>query len=149
MSPSNDRLVALIEPVLGELGFDLEDLELTPAGKKRVLTIAVDKDGGVTLDEIADVTRAISPVLDDSDVLGTLPYLLEVTSRGVSRPLSLPRHWRRNKDRLVRVYLNDGTLIEERIRESNDLSVHLGTAEIAYADIESALIQVELGGRKS
>ncbi|CAN5405020.1 ribosome maturation factor RimP [soil metagenome] len=149
MSPSNDRLVTLIEPVLGELGFDLEDLELTPAGKKRVLTIAVDKDGGVTLDEIADVTRAISPVLDDSDVLGTLPYLLEVTSRGVSRPLSLPRHWRRNKDRLVRVYLNDGTLIEDRIRESNDLSVHLGTAEIAYADIESALIQVELGGRKS
>lgn len=149
MSTSNDRLLELLEPVVAELGFDLEALALSPAGNKRVLSIALDKDGGVTLDEIADVTRALAPVLDETDALGSHPYTLEVTSRGVSRPLTLPRHWRRNKDRLARVTLTDGSVIEDRIRESDDHTVSLGTRAIAYADIAEAKIQVELSGKKS
>ena len=76
---------------------------ITPAGKRRILRIAVDKDGGVTLDEVAEATREVNRVLDESDVMGEQPYTLEVTSRGVDRPLTLPRHWRRNADRLVKV----------------------------------------------
>ena len=71
-------------------------MEITPAGKRRILRIAVDKDGGVTLDDVAEATREISRVLDASDAMGEQPYTLEVTSRGVDRPLTLPRHWRRN-----------------------------------------------------
>ena len=61
-----------------------------------MLRVAVDKDGGVTLDDVADATREVNRVLDGSDVMGEQPYTLEVTSRGVDRPLTLPRHWRRN-----------------------------------------------------
>ena len=92
----------LTEP-LRRHGLDLEAVDITPAGKRRVLRIAVDQDGGVTLDDIADATRVVSEVLDDSEVMGEQAYTLEVTSRGVDRPLALPRHWRRNADRLVKL----------------------------------------------
>ena len=97
----------LVDP-LAVLGLDVEAVEITPAGKRRVLRVAVDKDGGVTLDDVADATREVSEVIDASDVMGEQPYTLEVTSRGVDRPLTLPRHWRRNADRLVKVTTKDG-----------------------------------------
>ena len=115
-----DRLDTLVAGCVSELGFDLEAIELTPAGKKRVLRIAIDQDGGVTIDDISSATRAISAELDDTDVMGTMPYTLEVTSRGLDRPLTLARHWRRNNDRLVSVRLADGSTIGGRIGDSND-----------------------------
>ena len=110
---------------LEELGLDLEAVELTPAGKRRVLRIAVDKDGGVSLDDVAAATRAINDVIDASDAMGEQPYTLEVTSRGVDRPLTEPRHWRRNRTRLVKVTLADGTVVTGRIGESDDEQVSL------------------------
>ncbi len=86
---------ALAEP-LRELELDVEAVEITPAGKRRMLRVAVDKDGGVTLDDIAEATKVVGRVLDESDVMGERAYTLEVTSPGVDRPLTLPRHWRRN-----------------------------------------------------
>ena len=109
----------LSEP-LSALGLDLEAVEVTPAGKRRILRVAVDKDGGVTLDDVADATREVERVLDDSEVMGEHPYTLEVTSRGVDRPLTLPRHWRRNADRLVKVTLADGQELTGRILSSDD-----------------------------
>lgn len=146
-----DEVRARIETELAEPlaahGLDVEAVELTPAGKRRVLRIAIDKDGGVTLDDVADATGAINRVLDDSDVLGEQPYTLEVTSRGVDRPLTLPRHWRRNADRLVKVTLADGETLTGRIGESDEVSVTLdvdGTVQqVAYADISKALVQIE------
>ena len=151
-----DEVRARIENELAEplaaLGLDVEAVELTPAGKRRVLRIAVDKDGGVTLDDVADATGAINRVLDESDVLGEQPYTLEVTSRGVDRPLTLPRHWRRNADRLVKVTLADGESVTGRIGESDEQSVTLDvdgtTTQLAYADITKALVQIEFN-RKS
>jgi ribosome maturation factor RimP len=132
---------------LTELGLDLEAVELTPAGKRRVLRIAVDKDGGVTLDDVADATRAINDVIDASDVLGEQPFTLEVTSRGVDRPLTLPRHWRRNQSRLAKVTLTDGTVVTGRIGESDDdqvaLDVDGSVREVAYADVKKAHVQIE------
>ena len=103
-----ERIEAEINGPLADLGLDLEAVELSPAGKRRVLRIAVDQDGGVTLDDIAVATKKVDGVLEESDVMGELPYLLEVTSRGVDSPLTLPRHWRRNADRLVKVTLVEG-----------------------------------------
>lgn len=144
---TRDRIEAeLIDP-LNVMGLDVEAVEVTPAGKRRVLRVAVDKDGGVTLDDVADATREVSRVLDESDVMGEMPYTLEVTSRGVDRPLTLPRHWRRNEDRLVKATLTDGSTVTGRILGSSDESVTLdedGTKrEVAYADVAKALVQIE------
>ncbi|PKH44168.1 ribosome maturation factor RimP [Nocardioides alpinus] len=149
---TRDRIEAeLIDP-LKVMELDVEAVELTPAGKRRVLRVAVDKDGGVTLDDVADATREVSRVLDESDVMGEMPYTLEVTSRGVDRPLTLPRHWRRNADRLVKVTTVDGTDVTGRITTSDDTAVTLDVdgeqQQIAYADIAKALVQIEFN-RKS
>ena len=132
---------------LGALGLDLEAVELTAAGKRSVLRIAVDGDNGVTLDDIADATRKVSEVLDVSDVMGEQSYTLEVTSRGVDRPMTLPRHWRRNASRLVKVTTTDGETVTGRILSSDDAAVTIevdGTQrEVGYADVAKALVQVE------
>lgn len=143
--------VALIDP-LGTLGLDVEAVELSAAGKRSILRVAVDKDGGVSLDDVAEATRAVSDVLDSSDVMGNSPYLLEVTSRGVDRPLTLPRHWRRNATRLVKVTLVEGGVVTGRIGASDEQSVTLEVDgeehEVVYTDIAKALVQVEFN-RKS
>ena len=144
---TRERLVEeLTQPLLG-LGLDLEAVELTPAGRRRVLRVAVDKDGGVTLDDVADATKEISRLLDASDVMGEHPYTLEVTSRGVDRPLTEPRHWRRNRSRLVKVTLADGTSVTGRVGDSDEEQVSLdvgGTAHaVTYADVKKALVQIE------
>jgi len=147
-----ERIEAEIIGPLAELGLDLEAVELTPAGKRRVLRIAVDQDGGVTLDDIAVATKKIDSVLDDSDVMGDMPYLLEVTSRGVDSPLTLPRHWRRNADRLVKVTLVEGGEVTGRIGDSDDDKVSLEVEgeqrELAYADIAKARVQIEFNRRR-
>jgi ribosome maturation factor RimP len=106
----------------------------------------------VTLDDVADATREVSRVLDDSDVMGEQPYTLEVTSRGVDRPLTLPRHWRRNTDRLVKVTLEDGSDVTGRITSSDDVAATLevdGAAhEVTYDNVAKALVQIEFN-RKS
>lgn len=147
-----DRIEAELVDPLSALGVDVEAVEITPAGKRRVLRVAIDKDGGVTLDDVADATREVSRVLDDSDVMGEQPYTLEVTSRGVDRPLTLPRHWRRNTDRLVKVTLEDGSAVTGRITSSDEVAATLdvdGAAhEVTYDDVAKALVQIEFN-RKS
>ena len=148
---TRDRIEAELVDPLSALGFDVEAVEVTPAGKRRVLRVAVDKDGGVTLDDVADATREVSRVLDESDVMGELPYTLEVTSRGVDRPLTLPRHWRRNADRLAKVTLADGTTVTGRIGPSTDDAVTLdvdgATRDVPYDAVAKALVQVEFNRR--
>jgi ribosome maturation factor RimP len=136
---------------LAALDLDLEAVEVTPAGRARVLRIAVDKDGGVTLDDIAEAARAVNGALDDSDLMGETAYTLEVTSRGVDRPLTEPRHWRRNRDRLVKATLVDGSQLTGRVGDSDGLGVTLevsGTERrVVYDDITKAIVQVEFNPR--
>ena len=149
---TRDRIEAELVDPLRAMDLDVEAVEVTPAGKRRVLRVAVDKDGGVTLDDVADATREVSRVLDESDVMGEMPYTLEVTSRGVDRPLTLPRHWRRNEDRLVKATLTDGSTLTGRILTSSEESATLDVSgeqhEVAYADVAKALVQIEFN-RKS
>lgn len=141
---------------LRALDLDVEAVELTPAGKRRILRIAVDGDRGVTLDDVADATRRVSEVLEASDsiqaAMGEMPFTLEVTSRGVDRPLTLPRHWRRNADRLVKVSLTDGETLTGRIGTSTDSAVVLevegSTREIGYDQVAKAVVQVEFNRKK-
>lgn len=96
-----EQVAALLEPVASALGMDLEGIRVTSAGRRRVLRIVLDADGGVSLDDIAVVSRDLSAALDDSAVMGDQPYTLEVSSPGVDRPLTERRHWRRAIGRLV------------------------------------------------
>ena len=154
---TRERLVEeLTEPLLG-LGLDLEVVEVTPAGRRRVLRIAVDQDGGVTLDDIAAATKEISRLLDASDVMGEHPYTLEVTSPGIDRPLALPRHWRRNVDRLVKVTTTEGETVTGRVLVSDEETATLdvdGTERvITLGEVAKAHVQIEFnrpagGGRK-
>jgi ribosome maturation factor RimP len=143
-----DRLETLVNDCVSALGMDVEAVELSSGGRRKVLRIALDVDGGIGIDHITDATRALSEVLDSSDVMGAEPYTLEVTSRGVERPLTLPRHWRRNAGRLVRVTLEDGITLDGRIGDSDDTGVQLttkkDTTRIAYDQIVTALVQTEL-----
>jgi ribosome maturation factor RimP len=143
-----DRLETLVNDCVSALGMDVEAVELSSGGRRKVLRIALDVDGGIGIDHITDATRALSEVLDSSDVMGAEPYTLEVTSRGVERPLTLPRHWRRNAGRLVRVTLKDDITLDGRIGDSDDTGVQLttkkDTTRIAYDQIVTALVQTEL-----
>ena len=147
---TRSRLAEVLTEPLAATGLDVEAIELTPAGKRRLLRVAVDKDGGVTLDDIAEATKEVSRVLDGpdgSDVMGERPYTLEVTSRGVDSPLTLPRHWRRNVKRLVAVTLNSGGKVTGRIKsaseEAAELDVNGKARTIAYADVAKAKVQIE------
>ena len=100
-SADTARITRVLEPVVRSAGVDLESVKVAAAGRRRVLRIVVDADGGVSLDDIALVSRELSAALDDSVVMGDQPYTLEVSSPGVDRPLTERRHWRRAIGRLV------------------------------------------------
>ena len=144
---TRDRLAEELTGPIGALGLDLEAVDLTSAGKRRVLRVAIDKDGGVTMDDIADATREVSRLLDETDVMGDRAYTLEVSSPGVDRPLTLPRHWRRNSGRLVKVSPLEGEPVTGRITATDDdgavLDVEGTEHRFAYADVKKAKVQIE------
>ncbi|MFT4009359.1 MAG: ribosome maturation factor RimP [Nocardioidaceae bacterium] len=144
---ARDRIAGALEAPLTAVGLDVEAVEITPAGKRRLLRVAVDKDGGVTLDDIAEATKEVSRVLDESDLMGNGPYTLEVSSRGVDRPLTLPRHWRRNQGRLVKLTTSGNESFTGRIASSDDTAAEVDvkgkSRTIPYADIAKAKIQIE------
>jgi ribosome maturation factor RimP len=105
VAPDTDQITRLAAAVIGALGMELESVRLTTAGRRRLLRVVVDSDRGVSLDDAALASRELSSKLDASDVMGEMPYTLEVSSPGVDRPLTQPRHWQRAVGRLVRVQL--------------------------------------------
>jgi ribosome maturation factor RimP len=148
---SRARLIQLLTPAVEATGHDLEDISVSPAGKRRVVRVIIEKDGGVTLDDIATVSRGISELLDtaeadEPDLLGGA-YVLEVSSPGVDRPLTAPRHWRRNAGRLVKATLADGALVTGRITRADDLELVLDVdgveRTLLLAEVVSGAVQVE------
>jgi ribosome maturation factor RimP len=146
-----ERLTALLEPVVSAAGYDLEALSVSQAGRRSIVRVVVDGDDGVNLDAVAEVSRLVSDALDADDaVLGAAPYTLEVTSPGVDRPLTLPRHWRRNAGRLVSAQ-RGGQPLSGRIVEADDARVVLDVdgspVEVAYAELGPGAVQVEFSRR--
>lgn len=122
------ELTRLLRPAVAEAGFDLEEVDVRPAGRRRLVRLVVDGDDGVALDDIAELSRVASELLDASDVMGVSPYVLEVTSPGVDRPLTEPRHWRRAVGRLVVAPLTKGGQIEGRVVEADEEAVVIDVA---------------------
>jgi ribosome maturation factor RimP len=148
--PDDARLREVIAPVVATAGYDLEGLTVSRAGRRHLVRVLVDGDYGISLDDIADVSRAVSAALDSAEEIGgeliAGEYQLEVGSPGVDRPLTLPRHWRRNVGRLVQVRARDRQLAG-RIVGADDDGVVLDTAgtahELLYDDLGPGRVQIE------
>lgn len=141
-----ERALALLGPVVAAAHLDLEDVEVRSAGRRRIVRVLVDGERGVSLDQVADLSRSVSDTLDGSDLLGDTPYTLEVSSPGVDRPLTLPRHWRRNVGRLVTVATAAGDLtgrISAVDEQGVELDLEPGLRRMGYQDISRAVVQVE------
>lgn len=135
-------------------GVDMEGLTVRSVGQRVLVRVLVDKDGGITLDEVAQISKLLSGELDSSNPLGERPYILEISSPGTERPLTLERHWRRNMGRKVRVrFHGEAEPVTGRIRSVAKSSVILDVygeqREIGYDQVAKAIIQVELNSKDS
>lgn len=147
------RIADVIGPVIAAAGMDLESVRVSAAGRRRLLRVVVDSDRGVSLDDAAAISRKLSAALDAAPVMGDFPYTLEVSSPGVDRPLTDPRHWRRAVGRLVQVTAADAGPISGRILAADDDGVTLDVAgdhrRFGYAALGAGAIQVEFGHPQS
>jgi len=156
------KLRDLIASVVGEAGFDLEELVEQRIGARVLLRVVVDGEEGISLDDIAEVSRAVSAALDEAELarpgaFGDQAYDLELSSPGVSRPLTLPRHWRRARGRLIKATGPDGAELTGRVLDTTDEQVTLLVSTVkklgqkpveteqtfALADLTKAKVQVE------
>jgi ribosome maturation factor RimP len=140
---NKEQVLAVITPAIESLGFYIEDITITSAGKRSMLTVIVDGDTHLSLDQVTVATKAISEIVENLPTLGNNPFTLEVTSPGLDRPLTKPRHWRKNQDRLIKIVLNDGKEKMGRIKDSTESSVTVDEQVINFADIKRATLEVE------
>ncbi|MGC3003633.1 ribosome maturation factor RimP [Streptomyces sp. G35A] len=149
----SERLRTLLEPLVSSQGLDLEEIAVDSVGRKRVLRVVVDSDTGADLDRIADVSRALSAKLDETDAMGGGEYTLEVGTPGAERLLTEHRHYVRATGRLVRFQLaEDGELVARILEVDDDgLDVEVPgvkgrkatTRRLAFDGITRARVQVE------
>ena len=147
----SDQISQLVTPAVESQGLFLEDVHIVSPGKHRIVTCIVDGPTSLNLDQVTAVSRAISELLDEAAFMGETPFTLEVTSPGVDRPLTVPRHFLKNQGRLLKVIQTDGQTITGRILEANEDAVTLSLTEkkeekrveVAFADIKRATVEIE------
>jgi ribosome maturation factor RimP len=146
-----DQVSELITPALHQAGYFLEDVNIVSPGQHRIVTVIVDGESGLNLDQVTVASKLVSELLDAAVFMGETPFTLEVTSPGIDRPLTLPRHFAKNADRLLKVTKNDGVVVMGRIRSNTEIDVTLEVAEkkevkevtVALADIKRATVEIE------
>ena len=138
-----EDISAAITPALEALGFYLEDVTITSAGRRSMLTVIVDGDTHLSLDQVTSATKAIGEIVESVQSLGETPFTLEVTSPGLDRPLTKVRHWQKNINRLVKVVLQDGSEIKGRVKDVNEVSAIVDEKNINYSDIKRATLEIE------
>ncbi|MFI1169465.1 ribosome maturation factor RimP [Streptomyces sp. NPDC020801] len=149
----SERLRELLEPLVASEGLDLEEIAVDSVGRKRVLRVVVDSDTGADLDQIADVSRALSARLDETDAMGEGEYTLEVGTPGAERLLTEHRHYVRATGRLVKFQLAEGGELVARILGVDDEGLELEvpgvkgrratTRRLGFPDVVKARVQVE------
>jgi ribosome maturation factor RimP len=152
-----DQISDLITPALTSAEYFLEDINIVTPGKHRIVTIIVDGEKALNLDQVTVATKLISELLDEASFMGETPFTLEVTSPGIDRPLTLPRHFAKNHDRLLKVTKNDGEVVTGRITANNDNEVTLSVAVkkelveqvVELADIKRAVVEIEFNRKES
>jgi ribosome maturation factor RimP len=142
-----DGVRALAEPAAAAAGLVLESVTVTPAGRRRVLRVVVDLPdgavGGVPMEAVASASQALSAALDESSVMGSVPYVLEVSSPGADRPLTEPRHWRRARGRLVQATLVDGSRITGRLVDTDGDGVRIDATDVPWDRLRRGRVELE------
>ena len=153
------KIEQLILPILSGYGLELADLELKGEGRRQILRIFIDKPGGVTLDDCAEVSREVSILFEVEDPIAAA-YTLEVSSPGLDRPLKKARDFERHTGQLIKVKTaalvdpdgrghNRKTFVGEllglegdriRLRQTDRRG---GEVLIALADITKANLEIE------
>lgn len=152
-----DQITQLVTPAVQAQGFFLEEVLLVSPGKHRIITCIVDGQSSLNMDQVTAVSRAISELLDEAAFMGEAPFTLEVTSPGVDRPLTKPRHFAKNVDRLLKVVGNDGEVVTGRISGNTETELTLSVTEkkevkevvIALSDIKRATVEIEFNRKES
>jgi ribosome maturation factor RimP len=138
-----EDISAVITPALSNLGFYLEDITITSAGRRSMITVIVDGDTHLSLDQVTVATKAIGEIVENIQSLGESAFTLEVTSPGLDRPLTKPRHWRKNIDRLVKIILLDGKEIKGRVKDVSEITVTVDEQVINFSEIKRATLEIE------
>jgi ribosome maturation factor RimP len=146
-----DQISELVTPAVSDLGFYLEDVHVATPGSHRIVTCIVDGDTSLNLDQVTSVSRVISELLDEAAFMGETPFTLEVTSPGVDRPLTQPRHFAKNVDRLLKIIKLDGSEVTGRILSNTDKDVTLTVTvkketieqTVSLTDIKRAVVEIE------
>jgi ribosome maturation factor RimP len=146
-----DQISELVTPAVSDQGFYLEDVHVATPGSHRIVTCIVDGDASLNLDQVTTVSRVISELLDEAAFMGETPFTLEVTSPGVDRPLTQPRHFAKNIDRLLKIIKLDGSEVTGRILSNTDQYVTLTVTvkketieqKVSLNDIKRAVVEIE------
>lgn len=151
-----DQVSEFISPALHQAGYFLEDVNIVSPGQHRILTVIVDGESALNLDQVTVASKLVSELLDEATFMGDTPFTLEVTSPGIDRPLTLPRHFAKNVDRLLKVTKTDGSVISGRILSNTDIDVSLTVTEkkvvrettIPLNDIKRAQVEIEFNRKE-
>ncbi len=148
-----NNLTELLTPAVTQAGFVLEEVTVTPVGKRRLVAVVVDcEDRNPSLDEVTVVSKEVSAILDSYTQMGEMPFTLEVTTPGIDRPLTLGRHWKKNIGRLVKITPKTGEKYIGRIASVKDNAVTIEIkgkeSEISFAEISRAQIEVEFNRKE-
>ena len=146
-----DQISELVTPAVSDQGFYLEDVHVATPGSHRIVTCIVDGDTSLNLDQVTSVSRVISELLDEAAFMGETPFTLEVTSPGVDRPLTQPRHFAKNIDRLLKIVKLDGSEVTGRILSNTDHDVTLTVTvkketleqTVSLSEIKRAVVEIE------
>ena len=147
----SEKITELVQPAVEKAGFFLEDVHVVSPGKHRIVTCIVDGQTPLNLDQVTSVSREISELLDSADFMDDSAFTLEVTSPGVDRPLTLPRHWHKNLNRLVKVINQDGSVVNGRITSveesqvilNEDIKGKLKEHTVIFSTIKRATVEIE------
>ena len=151
-----DQISEHITPALHKAGYFLEDVNLVSPGQHRIVTVIVDGESALNLDQVTVASKLVSELLDEAPFMGETPFTLEVTSPGIDRALTLPRHFAKNVDRLLKVTKSDGVVITGRILSNTDSDVTLSVTEkkdvkevvISLGDIKRAQVEIEFNRKE-
>ena len=151
-----DQISEHITPALHKAGYFLEDVNLVSPGQHRIVTVIVDGESALNLDQVTVASKLVSELLDEATFMGETPFTLEVTSPGIDRPLTIPRHFAKNVDRLLKVTKTDGVVITGRILSNTDSDVTLSVTEkkdvkevvISLGDIKRAQVEIEFNRKE-
>jgi ribosome maturation factor RimP len=152
MSLANN-LIELLGPVITKAGFALEEITVTPVGKRRLVAVVIDREeSNPSLDEVTVVSKEVSAILDNYSQMGEMPFTLEVTTPGIDKPLVLPRHWKKNIGRLVKITPKQGEKYVARIKGYEDDQVTLELKNevlvLSLSDVAKAQIEVEFNRKE-